>query len=451
MLQILGFDDRWIKWIMLCVTSVRYTVLMNGSEVGPIIPNRGLRQGCPLSPYLFIICAEGLSALLRQAESSGLINGSKVCRGASSISHLFFADDSFLFFKSIEEETRVIHRILEMYERYSGQAINLQKSGIMFSSNVRTDKKQVLSAILGVTNGINTGRYLGLPSLIGRSKRATFSYIKDTIWKRIQGWRNKLLSKAGKGVLIKSVAQAIPTYSMSVFLLTVSVCDEIQKMMNSFWWGSSSGNGKGIRWQSWARLARAKELGGMGFCDLQVFNLALLGKQGWNFIHNPNTLVARLFKAKYFPHGSYLSSSLGCNPSFVWRSVWSAKEVVNKGIRWRVGDCKSIYVWRDAWVRDLHGFRVGTTPASDLVNLKVSDLLLDAGRGWDSELVHSIFENNDSRAICSIPLSKSQTSDSLIWHYSNSGLYTVKSCYRMLTGSLHETKSRLYVSSWKKL
>ena len=100
MLQILGFDDRWIKWIMMCVTTVRYSVLMNGSEVGPIIPKRGLRQGCPLSPYLFIICAEGLSALLRQAESSGLINGSKVCRGASSISHLFFADDSFLFFKS---------------------------------------------------------------------------------------------------------------------------------------------------------------------------------------------------------------------------------------------------------------------------------------------------------------------------------------------------------------
>ena len=103
-------------------------------------------------------------------------------------------------------------------------------------------------------------------------------------------------------------------------------------MMNSFWWGSSSGNGKGIRWKSWARLARAKELGGMGFCDLQVFNFALLGKQGWNFIHNPNTLVARLFKAKYFPHGSYLSSSLGSNPSFVWSSVWSAKEVVNRGI-----------------------------------------------------------------------------------------------------------------------
>ena len=125
MLQILGFDDRWIKWIMMCVMTIHYSVLMNGSEVGPIIPKRGLRQGCPLSPYLFIIFAEGLSALLHQAESSGLINGSKVCRGAPSISYLFFVDDSFFFFKSTEEETRVIHQILELYESYSGQAINL--------------------------------------------------------------------------------------------------------------------------------------------------------------------------------------------------------------------------------------------------------------------------------------------------------------------------------------
>ena len=111
----------------------------------------------------------------------------------------------------------------------------------------------------------------------------------------------------------------------------------------------------------------------------------------------------------------------------------------------------AIYVWMDAWVRDLPGFRVRTNSASSLENLKVSNLLLDAGKGWDSELVHPIFENNDSLAICSIPLSKSQTSDSLMWHYSNNGLYTVKSCYRMLTGSLHETESRLYISSWKKL
>ena len=106
----------------------------------------------------------------------------------------------------------------------------------------------------------------------------------------------------------------------------------------------------------------------MGLCDLRVFNFALLGKQGWNFIHNPNTLVARLFKAKYFPQESYLSSSLGSNLSFVWRGVWSAKEVVNRGIRWRVGDGKSIYIWMDVLIRDLPGFRVRTTPASGLDN-----------------------------------------------------------------------------------
>ena len=147
----------------MCVTSVRYTVLINGSEVGPIIHKRCLRQGCPFSPYLFIICAEGLSDLLRQAESSGFINGSKICRGAPSISHLFFADDSFLFFKSTEEETRVIHRILELYESYSGQAINFRNRVscfLLMSELISNECYQLYWELLMVLTRVGTWVYL---------------------------------------------------------------------------------------------------------------------------------------------------------------------------------------------------------------------------------------------------------------------------------------------------
>jgi hypothetical protein len=94
----MGFSTQWISWIMMCVETVDYSVIVNGNIVGPIIPGRGLRQGDPLSPYLFIICAEGLSALIRQAEARGDIHGTKICRNAPIISHLLFADDCFLFF-----------------------------------------------------------------------------------------------------------------------------------------------------------------------------------------------------------------------------------------------------------------------------------------------------------------------------------------------------------------
>jgi hypothetical protein len=127
---------------------------------------------------------------------------------------------------------------------------------------------------------LGTGKYLGLPSMIGRSRKAIFSFIKDRIWKKINSWSSKCLSKAGREVLIKSVLQSIPTYFMSIFQIPSSLCDEIEKMMNSFWWGHSGSQNKGIHWLSWDKLTIHKNEGGMSFKNLHAFNLSLLGKQG---------------------------------------------------------------------------------------------------------------------------------------------------------------------------
>lgn len=288
----MGFDKRWVDLIMLCVSTVQYSILMNGRRVGPIYPKRGLRQGCPLSPYLFVICAQGLSSLIEKAEREGSIHGCKICRGAPLITHLLFADDCLLFFRATNSECETITSILRSYEAASGQAINYSKSGVFFSKNVSNDLKTSLSEILGVANPLNTGRYLGLPSLIGRSKKAIFAYLKDRLWKRIQGWNNKILSKAGREILIKTVAQAIPSYCMQVFLLPTSLAEELQRMMNSFWWGSKGSGSRSICWMNWNKLCARKEHGGLGFRNLQGFNLALLGKQGWNLLSNPDALLS---------------------------------------------------------------------------------------------------------------------------------------------------------------
>ncbi|PNX60847.1 ribonuclease H, partial [Trifolium pratense] len=120
MMAKMGFSQKWIGWIMLCVETVDYSIIVNGHMVGPVIPGRGLRQGDPLSPYLFIICAEGLSALIRQAENRGDLHGIKICRNAPVISHLLFADDCFLFFKATINEATVLKNILSVYEAASG-------------------------------------------------------------------------------------------------------------------------------------------------------------------------------------------------------------------------------------------------------------------------------------------------------------------------------------------
>lgn len=150
----MGFSEVWIKWIMLCVTTVSYSVSFNGTTIGPILLTRGLRQGDPISPYLFLLCVEGLSNSLREAARNETIHGCRISTTAPSITHLLFADDSFLFFKAITEEAHSIKQILNSYELYSGQAVNFQKSGIFFSSNVRRDKQDELKEVLGVHEDI---------------------------------------------------------------------------------------------------------------------------------------------------------------------------------------------------------------------------------------------------------------------------------------------------------
>lgn len=116
----MGFNAKWIQWIMMCVTTDSYYVALNGTEFGPIQPYKGLRQVDPLFPYLFIICAKGLLAMFRWAEIQGAIHGNKISRQAPGISHLLFADDSFFFFQAKEEECTVIRNILSIYEAASG-------------------------------------------------------------------------------------------------------------------------------------------------------------------------------------------------------------------------------------------------------------------------------------------------------------------------------------------
>ena len=231
---------------MLCVSTVSYSVSVNGELVGPFSPGRGLRQGDPLSPYLFIICAEGLSSLIKQVERRGAIHGCRICRGAPRISHLLFADDSFFFFRADAVESSTMHTIFVKYESDSEQAINFQKSGIFFSRNASSLDRDFISNILGVSTPLNTRRYLGLLSLIGKSKRAVFGFLRDRLWRHLQGWQSKLLSQAGKEILIKAVGQVIPSYCMSTFLLPISLSEELQKMMNSFSSGARSPMEEGV-------------------------------------------------------------------------------------------------------------------------------------------------------------------------------------------------------------
>ena len=212
-----GFCSRWVNLIMQCITSVSYSVIINGAAFGNITPSRGFRQGDPLSPSLFLLCAEGLSAIIHEVVRNHLLTGISICRSSPSVTHLLFADDSILFCKANPNECQELKQILQKYEDASGQKINTDKSFIFFSPNTSQNTKEAIFSILGPMIDLRRTKYLGLPSLIGRSKKQVFSSLKERVGQKLAGWKGKLLSMGGKEILIKAVAQAIPTYTMSCF------------------------------------------------------------------------------------------------------------------------------------------------------------------------------------------------------------------------------------------
>ena len=200
-----------------------------------------------------MICAEAFTSLLAREEENGRLHGVSISRYAPTISHLLFADDSLLFCQTKQKEVQVISDILEFCAVASSQCINLEKSSVFFSSNTMRVQRDWIKNALGVKEVEKFESYLGLPMLIGRSKYQVFSFLKERVWKKIRGWKGKLLSKAGKEVLIKAMAQSIPTYMMGVFQLPVKLCDELNMMCVRFWWGQC-GDDKNIHWKSWESL-----------------------------------------------------------------------------------------------------------------------------------------------------------------------------------------------------
>nr|XP_027075819.1 uncharacterized protein LOC113699652 [Coffea arabica] len=216
-------------------TDMFYSFNLNGQKVGNIQPSRGIRQGDPLSPYLFIICAERLSCLIHKAVAKKELTGIKICKDSPTISHIFFAYDSLLCCQATKQEARKVKSILKKYGKALGQVVNFDKSAIFYSKNTTNQRKKEVKEELDNMKEARNGIYLGLPMAIGRSKTQVFGFVKRKINKKLQGWKQKLLSQWGKEILIKSVIMAMPTYVMACFSLPRGLCRQITAKIARFW------------------------------------------------------------------------------------------------------------------------------------------------------------------------------------------------------------------------
>ncbi|XP_074301590.1 uncharacterized protein LOC141632991 [Silene latifolia] len=237
---------------MECVSTVSFSVIINGTLSREFRPLRGLQQGDPLSPYLFILYVEALSNLMRRVVEDGVLHGVRVSVGAPFVSHLLFAGNSIFFSKATEVEANGISNILRRYESASGHLVNLDKTTMSFSKGVPQNKRSNLATRLGIVEVEDQAWYLRLSIVVGRSKKGLIDIIQYKLSKRLNGWHRKMLSI----------------------------------VVSHFWWSHDEGK-KGISWVAWRKLCQPKCVGGMGFHDFKLFNLALLGKQARRLVMDP--------------------------------------------------------------------------------------------------------------------------------------------------------------------
>ena len=278
MLHHCGFSSTWRRWIYNCISSARFSILVNGSPTGFFESSRGLRQGDPLSPFLFLIVMEALSRLLARAGIGRFIKGFLVgCHEEESldISHLLFADDTLIFCGADPLQLRYLKGVFIWFQAVSGLKINLGKSELVpVGDEVVVEE---LAGILGCKVSSLPLQYLGLPLGSGYKDTSLWTNIIEKTERRLAGWKRMYLSKGGRLTLIKSTLSNLATYYLSLFPIPKGVALRLEKIQRDFLWG---GLGEEFKFHlvNWKQLCTTIRSGGLGIRNLVLFNQALLGK-----------------------------------------------------------------------------------------------------------------------------------------------------------------------------
>lgn len=207
----------------------------------------------------------------------------------STMTHIFFADDSLIFARANTQEAYQLTQILHSFSLASGQRINSQKSGLVCSVWVNQALKHQLASIYKVQIWSSPGMYLGIPATWGRAKSQSLNWIMERVQDKVAEWKESLLNQAGKEILVKAVIQAIPTYAMTILKFPMSFCKKLNALVGNFWW-SRNHNKRGVHWRKWEEITKSKAEGGMGFRDFPLQNLAHISKQAWRIYTNPEAL-----------------------------------------------------------------------------------------------------------------------------------------------------------------
>lgn len=230
---------------MKCICTTHISMRYNGLRTPYFKSTRGLKQGDLLSPLLFVLCMEGLTALINQALMQGRWKHVHPRNSTFKLTRLAFEDDFILFLRATKNGLKEAKEIIQQFCTASGQKVNFSKSTALLSHSASAIHYNNLIEALRVKKMDNNMLYLGVPLPFGRKKNCVFDYLIHRMHKKTANWKEKVLLKAGKLVMIKAVLQSLPTYVMSCIKLPKAICKHLTKLVRNFWWSSVE---KKIHW-----------------------------------------------------------------------------------------------------------------------------------------------------------------------------------------------------------
>ncbi|GKA00908.1 RNA-directed DNA polymerase, eukaryota, reverse transcriptase zinc-binding domain protein [Tanacetum coccineum] len=353
----LGFGFKWRTWIAGCLKNSRTSLLVNGSPTAEFEIFKGLRQGDPLSPFLFILAMEGLHASIRKAVDVGVFKGASIGQGNLVLSHLFYADDAIFVGEWSQYNAYNLICMLRCFYLVSGLKINVNKSKLLGVGVSDVDVVD-MAKVLGCGVSKLPMMYLGVPVGGNMGRCENWNRIIQKFTSKLSQWKARFLSVGGRLTLLKSVVGSLPTYYMSLYLMPATVRKKLEAMRNRFFLGGDLGDRK-VSWIKWSTCLASKAMGGLGIGSIFALNVALLFKWIWQFRCCPNDLWVKVVKAIHGQDGC-----IGSGRRVTWQqSPWIAilKSVSNlndKGVdllaacNRSIGDGTTIRFWDEIWCGD---------------------------------------------------------------------------------------------------
>ncbi|KAK1423484.1 hypothetical protein QVD17_18787 [Tagetes erecta] len=349
------FPPLWRKWILGTLSNARSSILVNGSPTREFCIKRGVRQGDPLSPFLFILAMEALNVVMTKANSLGTFRGISIHHNGPTLSHLFFADDAIFMGEWSERNALNLTRILRCFYLASGLKVNYKKSRIFGLGVVENDVNN-MAIVLNCQVGKLPFKYLGIPMGANMNHIKNWKDVIDIFESRLSSWKANALSFGGRITLLKSVLGSLPIYYFSLFKAPIHVIECLEKLRKKFLWSGNNPSAK-IHWLKWDRIMAPKNMGGLGIGSLRAMNLALLGKWWWRAKSETNSLWYRVIKAIHYNNRMFFPLPLKPSISGTWKNIIAInKELLTfsidlcSSIRGVVGKGNKLMFWSDIWI-----------------------------------------------------------------------------------------------------